>query len=91
MPSKYDSKKALLERSGRVINSIINGLEDLSIEKRKSVMEKSGQECALAGSYKIAKEISQTTDNIEEIIEKANNQIPWCGKWKLEENLIRSI
>ncbi len=91
MLNKYNSKKALLERSGRVINSIINGLEDLSVEQRRKIMEKSGEECAIAGSYKIAKRISQKTKDIEEIIEKINNQIPWCGKWKLEDNIIRSI
>jgi len=91
MPNKYNSKKALLERSGRVINSMINGLEDLSIETRRKVMEKSGEECAIAGSYQIAKKISEKTNNIKEIIEKVNSQIPWCGKWKLEDITIRSI
>jgi predicted hydrocarbon binding protein len=91
MRNKYDSKKALLKRSGRFINSLINGLDDLVIEKRRKVMEKSGEECAIVGSYKIAKKISQKTNNIEEIIEKINSQIPWCGKWKLEDNIIRSI
>jgi predicted hydrocarbon binding protein len=91
MRNKYNSKKSLLERSGRFINSIINGLEELSIEQRKKIMEKSGEECAIAGSYKIAKKISQKTNDIEEIIEKVNYQIPWCGKWKLEDNLIKSI
>ncbi len=90
MPNKYNSKRALLERSGRVINSIINGLEDLSVEKKREVMEKSGETCAIAGSYNIAKMISEKTNNVEEIIEQMNKQIPWCGKWKLENSIIRS-
>ncbi|MFX1379741.1 MAG: DUF6144 family protein [Promethearchaeota archaeon] len=91
MSNKYDSKKSLLERSSRVINSIINGMEEISIVKRKKIMEKSGEACAKAGSFEIAKKISEETTSIEEIIEKINNQIPWCGKWKLKNNFIRSI
>jgi len=91
MSNKYNSEKALLERSSRVINSIINGMEELSIVKRRKIMEKSGEACAMAGSFEIAKKISEETTRIEEIIEKINNQIPWCGQWNLENNIIRSI
>ena len=91
MSNKYNSKKALLERSSRVINSIINGIEELSIANRMKIMEKSGVECAVAGSYKIAKKISEETTSIEELIDKINTQIPWCGHWNLEGNIIRSI
>ncbi|MFX1418674.1 MAG: hypothetical protein ACFE9N_07125, partial [Promethearchaeota archaeon] len=71
--------------------SIINGMEELSIVKRRKIMEKSGEACAIAGSYEIAKKISEETTCIEEIIEKINNQIPWCGKWNLKDNIISSI
>ena len=91
MSNKYNSKKALLERSSRIINSIINGIEELSVAKKKRIMEKSGEACAIAGSYEIAKKISEETTCIEEIIEKINNQIPWCGQWNLKDNTIRSI
>jgi len=53
-------------------------------------MEKSGEACALAGSFKIAKKIAEETTEIEEIIAKVNDQVPWCGKWKLERNKISS-
>ncbi|MFW9998756.1 MAG: DUF6144 family protein [Candidatus Hodarchaeota archaeon] len=91
MFNKYNSKKALLERSSRVINSIINGMEELSILERRKIMEKSGEACAIAGSFEIAKKISEETTSIEEIIEKINIQIPWCGKWNLKGNFIRSM
>ena len=35
MSNKYNSRKALLERSSRVINSILNGIEELSIAKKR--------------------------------------------------------
>lgn len=91
MSNKYNSKTALLERSSRVINSMINGMEELSSAKRRKIMEKSGEVCALAGSYEIAKNISEEATSIEEIIEKVNNQIPWCGQWNLKDNIISSI
>jgi len=53
-------------------------------------MEKSGEACALAGSFKIAKKIAEESTEIEEIIAKVNDQVPWCGKWKLERNRISS-
>ena len=91
MSNNYNNNKKLLERSGRVINSIINGMEELSIAKRRKIMEKSGEACAIAGSYEIAKDISEKTANIEEIINNINNQIPWCGQWNLKDNIIRSV
>ena len=91
MSNKYNSKTALLERSSRVINSMINGMEELSVAKRRKIMEKSGEACALAASYEIAKNISEDATSIEEIIEKVNNQIPWCGPWNLKDNKISSI
>lgn len=54
-------------------------------------MEKSGETCALAGSFKIAEKILEETTEIEEIIAKVNDQVPWCGKWKLKGNKISSI
>jgi len=91
MVNKYNNKRALLERSSRVMNSIINGMEELSIVERRKIMEKSGEACAMAGSYEIAKKISEETTCIEEIIEKINNKIPWCGQWNLKDNIISSI
>ena len=91
MSNNYNNNKKLLERSSRVINSIINGMEELSIAKRRKIMEKSGEACAIAGSYEIAKKISEKTTNIEEIINDINNQIPWCGQWNLKDNIIRSV
>ncbi|MFX0104412.1 MAG: DUF6144 family protein [Candidatus Hodarchaeota archaeon] len=69
----------------------MNSLENLPLETKKKIMEKSGETCALAGSFKIAKKITEETTEIEEIIAKVNDQIPWCGKWKLKGNKISSI
>ncbi|MFW9828518.1 MAG: DUF6144 family protein [Candidatus Thorarchaeota archaeon] len=91
MLNKYNSKNALLRRSSRVINSIINGIEKFDVMEKRKIMEKSGEACAIAGSYEIAKKISEETTTIEEIIEKTNNTIPWCGQWNLKGNIIRSI
>ncbi|MFX1316519.1 MAG: DUF6144 family protein [Promethearchaeota archaeon] len=80
----------MLERAGRFINSIIRGLEDFELEKRRKVIEKCGETCALDGSLNVAQKIAAETENLEEIIEKANTQIPWCGKWILKRNQITS-
>lgn len=70
---------------------MISGLENLSLSTRKKIMEKCGEACALAGSFKIAKKIAEETTEINEILAKVNDQIPWCGKWKLNGNKISSI
>jgi len=72
------------------MNSIIKSLEDIDLEKKKKIMEKSGEACALDGSLKIAQKIAKETTNLEEIIQKANELIPWCGKWILRDNQITS-
>ncbi|MFW9947022.1 MAG: DUF6144 family protein [Candidatus Odinarchaeota archaeon] len=72
------------------MNSIIKGLEDIDLEKKKMIMEKSGEACALAGSLKIAQKIAKETTDLREIIQKANKLIPWCGKWILRDNQITS-
>ena len=54
-------------------------------------MEKSGEACALAGSVKIAKKIAAAAADINDIIVKVNDKVPWCGKWKLKENRISSV
>ena len=80
----------MLERAGRFINSIIRSLEDIELEKRRKVIEKCGEACALDGSLYLAQKIADETENLEEIIEKSNTQIPWCGKWILRRNQITS-
>lgn len=90
MSTKYDDPQSLLERAGRVINSILNELEELPLETRKRIMEKSGEACALAGSIKVAEKIAEETSDINYIIAKVNDKVPWCGEWKLEENKISS-
>lgn len=72
------------------MNSIIKGLEELDFEKKKIIMEKGGEACALDGSLKIAQKIAKETINLKEIIQKANELIPWCGKWILRDNRITS-
>ncbi len=54
-------------------------------------MEKSGEACALTGSFKIAKKIAEESTEINDIIAKANDQIPWCGNWKMEGSKISSV
>ena len=80
----------MLERAGRFINSVIRGLEDFDLDKRKKIIEKCGEACALDGSLNIAQKIARETENLEEIIQKTNNQIPWCGKWILKKTQITS-
>jgi len=39
------------------MNSIIKSLEDIDLEKKKKIMEKSGEACALDGSLKMLRRL----------------------------------
>jgi len=46
MLNELDEKTKLLKRAGRVINSIIKGLDEVDLETRQKIMEISGEACA---------------------------------------------
>lgn len=81
-------KTELLQRAGRTIDAIVKGLEDIDAEARKKIMERSGEACALYGSLPIAKRIAEETTDLDEILTRANDEIPWCGKWEREGDSI---
>jgi hypothetical protein len=51
-------------------------------------MERSGEACAINGSLPIARWIAEETTDVDEILAKANDWIPWCGEWVREGGII---
>lgn len=79
MLNELDEKTELLNRAGRVINSIVKGLGKVDLETRQKIMELSGEACAVAESLNIAKRIAEEAADEEEILAGVNKEIPWCG------------
>jgi predicted hydrocarbon binding protein len=90
MGNRLDGKSKLLKRAKAVFNSIIKGLGEVDLETRKKIMELCGEACAHEdGDVEIAKRIAEETTDMEEILSRANKEIPWCGTWTLKDNSIQ--
>ena len=81
----------LLEQTGRMIDHIVKGLEGLDEETRLGIMERCGEACAEVGDLAVAKKIAEETDDVDEIVARANDEILWCGEWTREGNEISAV
>ncbi len=80
--------------AGRLLNSLLKGLDEIDLETKMKVMELCGETCAkerMTGSaLEIAKRISWEERNVDRILERVNREILWCGAWFREGRVIRS-
>ena len=91
MVNKLNEQAKLLKRASEVLNSIINGLDEVDLEARQKIMELCGEACARSdGDLEIAKRIAEETTDEEEILTKVNKEIPWCGTWTRKGNTIQT-
>jgi len=92
MLNELDEKAKLLKRAGRLLNSIIEGLDEVDLETRKKIMELCGETCAHSDDdLEIVKKISKEALDEEEILKIVNKEIPWCGIWTRNGNTIQTI
>ena len=88
--NELDEEKNLLERAGRVIDSITIGLNEVEFGVRRKIMERCGEACAVAGSLNIAEKITEEALAVKDIIRLVNKEIPWCGSWSLKGKIIEA-
>lgn len=92
MSDELGEKAELIKLAGGVLNSIMEGLEEVDLETRQRIMEMAGEACAAAtGGLEIARRIAEETTNIGEILERVNEEIPWCGSWARRGDTIQSV
>ncbi len=84
-------RESLLRQTGRVIDHIVRGLEEVDEETKLRIMEKCGEACAQVGDLHIAVKIAEETDDLDEIVLRANTEIAWCGEWVREGNEITAV
>lgn len=91
MSNEPDEKEKLLKRAGRLLDSIIKGLDNVDLETRKKIMELCGEACARSdGDLEIAQRIAEEAVDDEEILARVNKEILWCGTWTRKGNTIQS-
>ena len=84
-------KESLLRQTGRMIDHIVRGLEEVDEETRLRIMERCGEACAEVGDLDIARKIAEETDDLDEIVSRANVEIAWCGEWVREGDEITAV
>jgi predicted hydrocarbon binding protein len=85
-------KTKLLKRTGELLNSIIEGLNEVDMETKQKIMKLCGETCASSdGDLEIAKRIAEETTDEREILARVNKEILWCGTWTRKGNTIQSV
>jgi hypothetical protein len=87
-PAKSNNKRLsfLLKFAGQMIVSLIAGLELADTETRKRIMQLCGEACAreefFGPSLEVTKRIGEEEIDTDKILERANEEILWYGKWE---------
>ena len=82
-PSKSNNEHLdfLLKSAGQMIDSLIEGLDLVDGETRKRIMQRCGESCArekfFGPALEIAKRIGEEEDDLDKILERANEEILW--------------
>ncbi len=84
-------REKLLEQTGRMIDNMVKGLEGLDEGTMLGIMERCGEACAEVGDLEVARKITEETEDIDEIVARANEEILWCGKWARNGNEISAV
>jgi hypothetical protein len=92
MEDELRRKEALLRMTGNLLSAIVEGLGGADAETRSRVMEACGEACAreeLWGpAIEIARRIADEEMDLDRVIERANGELLWCGKWAKENDII---
>jgi len=87
-----DQLSFLLKLAGNMIDSLIQGLDLIDPETRKRIMELCGKACAreefFGSALAIAKRIGEKETDMDKILERANEEILWCGMWERNNNMV---
>jgi predicted hydrocarbon binding protein len=92
MEDELRGKEALLRMTGNLLSAILEGLGGVDPETRSRVMEACGEACARekfwGPAIDIARRIAEEETDLDRILERANSELLWCGKWARENDAI---
>lgn len=91
---EYAQPEKLLKFASNTINAMLDGLSLIEEEDRDNIMKLCGEACSKekiwGPSIELAEKISREAKEIDEIIERLNSEISWCGEWIRNGNTISS-
>jgi hypothetical protein len=90
MQPELEKKELLLKLSSNILNALLDGLSLTDQETRLEIMRMCGEACAREEHWGPATEIAEEEDDVERVLERANNEILWCGKWVVHGDCIES-
>ncbi len=92
MWSEEERSETLLRLTADILNTIMEGLEAVDEGSTLEIMKACGGVCAeeemWGPAVDIARRISEQEQDLERIIERANEDIAWCGEWMLDGDRI---
>lgn len=90
---ELERRSFLLRMTGNMLSAVLEGLEDVDPETKRRVMARCGEACAREKHYgpavDIAWRISGEEGDLDRILERANEEISWCGEWVRDGDAIR--
>lgn len=88
MGIEKEGSETLLRLTANILNTVMEGLEAVDEESKLEIMKACGKVCADEETWgpavDIARRISEQEQDLERIIERANEEIDWCGEWTLD-------
>ena len=80
--------------AGQAIEGMLDGLHSVNNETMQVIMEHCGDACAknpiYGNAYEKAKKIANEETDEARIIERLNEEILWCGRWKKVDDTYQS-
>jgi predicted hydrocarbon binding protein len=94
MSDLFSKPETLLKLTSSILNTLLRALDNVDHETRRKIMEACGETCAHEKIYgpaiETAERIASEETDTQRIIERANNEIPWCGRWVQKGDTISS-
>ena len=89
MAEGHSHVELLREWMATLLSSMENELDDTTM---KRLLESCGRACASHyGAIEMAQSIAKSATKIDERLERANQEIPWCGKWVREDDSVYAV
>jgi len=92
MDAEEERRETLLRLAGEILDAVMEGLDSVDGESKMEMMKRCGRACAEYEAWgpavAIAGRISEQEQDLERVIERANDEIAWCGEWMLDGEIV---
>jgi len=92
MDAEEERRETLLRLAGEILDAVMEGLDSMDGESKMEMMKRCGRACAEYEAWgpavAIAGRISEQEQDLERVIDRANDEIAWCGEWMLDGEIV---